>query len=213
VTMFSVLAIGFVLGLKHATEADHLTAVATLATKQSSLLQILRQGVAWGLGHSLTLLSVGLLVLALGHDTPAWLAEALECAVGAMLMVLGADVLRRVFTDRELVRSDPQVGSAHAPVPGLPLRALIVGMVHGMAGSAALIVLSLGAMQSRGLALLYVAVFGIGSISGMAVLSVAMAGPLRLSAKWLGEGYRQVTGAIGVLSCVLGAVVVYRIAF
>jgi hypothetical protein len=207
VTPFSVLTIGFALGLKHATETDHLTAVATLATKQWSPRQIVRQGIAWGLGHSFTLLGVGCLVFAMGQAIPAWLAQALECAVGAMLIVLGADVVRRVLGNRRTLI--PM--SAHEHKSGPPLRALLVGMVHGMAGSAALIVLSLGAMQSRGKALLYIITFGIGSTAGMAVLSAAMAGPLRFSAKWLGGGYQVLMAVVGAFSCALGATIVYRI--
>jgi high-affinity nickel permease len=221
----SVLAIGFMLGLKHATEADHITAVATLVTGQSSLSRIVRHGIAWGLGHSLTLLGIGVLVFALGHTLPSWLAQALECAVGAMLMLLGADVLRRVWRTRIHLRekrarrnngffgrsSASRVALAHQLISASPSRALVVGMVHGMAGSAALIVLSLGAMQSVGRALLYIVTFGVGSIAGMAVLSAAIAYPLRLSAKQMGERHQFVTALVGAFSCVLGAVVVYRV--
>lgn len=222
----SVLAIGFILGLKHATEADHVTAVATLVTGQRSLSQTVRQGIAWGLGHALTLLSIGVLVLALGLTLPAWLARTLECVVGAMLMLLGADVLRRVLRNRVHINSHQEnargsgsflrsstsnVVSAHEYMSASLFRALLVGMVHGMAGSAALIVLSLGAMLSVGRALLYIVTFGIGSVAGMAVLSAAIAYPLRLSAKQLGERYRFVTVLVGACSCALGAIVVYRI--
>jgi high-affinity nickel permease len=227
VSTLSVLAIGFILGLKHATEADHVTAVATLVTGQRSLSQIVRQGIAWGLGHSLTLLSIGVLVLALGQALPSWLGRTLECAVGAMLMLLGADVLRRVLRSRVHLHSDQQSAQrsaasflpsstsnevpAHEGMSASPFRALVVGMVHGMAGSAALIVLSLGAMQSVGRALLYIVTFGIGSVAGMAVLSAAIAYPLRLSAKQLGERHQVITVLVGAFSCALGAIVVYRI--
>jgi high-affinity nickel permease len=226
VNTLSVLAIGFILGLKHATEADHVTAVATLVTGQRSLSKIVRQGIAWGLGHSLTLLSIGVIVLALGHALPSWLAQTLECAVGAMLMLLGADVLRRFLRSRVQMHSHqegaPRSSSSqrsttsnevswHECMSASPFRALIVGMVHGMAGSAALIVLSLGAMQSVGRALLYIVTFGIGSIAGMAVLSAAIAYPLKLSAKQLGERHQFITALVGAFSCALGAIVVYRI--
>jgi hypothetical protein len=221
---FTMLTIGFLLGLKHATEADHVTAVATLAAGQRSLSQIIRQGVAWGLGHSLTLFCIGFLVLTLGHAIPSRLAQALECAVGAMLIILGADVLRRLLIDRNYMiwHRHPR-GShhllVHGDVPRLQsvtssagsLRALVVGMVHGTAGSAALIILSLGAMQSPALSLLYILTFGIGSIAGMAALSAAIAYPLRLSARGLGEGHRIVMACIGAFSCAMGAIVVYRI--
>jgi uncharacterized membrane protein len=218
VNTLSVLAIGFILGLKHATEADHVTAVATLVTGQRSLSKIVRQGIAWGLGHALTLLSIGVLVLALGLTLPPWLAQTLECVVGAMLMLLGADVLRRVLRNRvhvhshqENARGSGTLVSEHEYMSASLFRALVVGMVHGMAGSAALIVLSLGAMLSVGRALLYIVTFGIGSVAGMAMLSAAIAYPLRLSAKQLGERHQFITALVGAFSCALGAIVVYRI--
>ena len=163
---FSILVVGFLLGMKHATEADHLAAVATLAAGQSSLAQTMKQGVAWGVGHTLALLLFGGLVLALGKSISAPLAQGLELAVGVMLIALGGDVLRRLrvgartptFTtscggaayamhrQREQARAAPHV---HSRLP--PLRALAVGMMHGMAGSAALILLSLQAAQSLAL--------------------------------------------------------------
>ncbi len=210
-TLLSVLAIGFVLGLRHATEADHVTAVATLAAQHGSVSQIVRQGVAWGVGHSLMLLLIGSVVLSLGHAVPEWLAQALECAVGVVLVVLGIDVLRRLIVDPAAGPLPAHMTSVHDHRrSGPPVRALVVGMVHGMAGSAALIVLSLGAMQSVGRALLYIVTFGVGSIAGMALLSIVMAGPLHFSARWLGKGHRAVMGLIGVTSCALGAVVVYQ---
>jgi hypothetical protein len=211
-----VLAIGFLLGLKHATEADHVTAVATLVTGQRSLPQIIRQGIAWGLGHSLTLLGIGGMVMLLGQAIPTHLAQALECAVGVMLVILGADVLCRVLRVRGSPSKHVHTSATHAAhrtgAEGrAPWRALLVGMVHGMAGSAALIVLSLGAMRSAGLALAYILIFGIGSVAGMAAMSAVMAYPLRLSAQRLGAAHQLVTAFIGAFSCVFGALVVYRI--
>lgn len=98
--MLSILLVGLLLGMKHATEADHLAAVATLATRQASLAQTLGQGVAWGLGHTLTLMVFGGLVFALGQVVSPSLEQALETAVGLMLIVLGADVLRRLLRER-----------------------------------------------------------------------------------------------------------------
>ena len=95
-TALSTLFVGLLLGMKHATEADHLAAVATLATRQSSLAQTLRQGVAWGVGHTLTLMLFGGAVLLLGQVISPALEQALETAVGIMLVLLGADVLRRL---------------------------------------------------------------------------------------------------------------------
>jgi len=233
-TSLSMLLIGFLLGMQHATEADHLAAVATLATRQNSLAQTMRQGVAWGVGHTLTLMLLGGVVLALGTAIPQHFSQALEFGVGLMLIALGADVLRRVVRQRIHIHAHSHGGGlahvhahshegegahvaskhhhAHRTKP--PLRALAIGMMHGMAGSAALILLSLGAAQSPTLGLLYIVLFGIGSIVGMGLLSIAIAIPFRLSAAhrvtWLSNGMKTLVGGF---TCALGAFTVYEIGF
>lgn len=226
----SALLLGFLLGIRHATDADHLVAVATFATRQHSLAQSMRQGVAWGIGHSVTLLLFGGIVLALGASIPPRVAMTLEVLVGAMLILLGANVLRRLIQQRIHVHvhahgsavrhlhahshvSEDLGGDArhaHAHAGGLPWRALAVGMTHGMAGSAALVVLSLGAVQSWKAGLAFIALFGMGSVAGMAALSIAIAIPLRLTAR-LGRVFNSLTAAIGGLSCALGLLTIYRI--
>ena len=230
-TAISILFIGFLLGMKHATEADHLAAVATLATRQSSFAQAMVQGAAWGVGHTATLMLFGGVVLALGKSIPEHLAQSLEFGVGIMLIVLGADVLRRLArqgihfhvhshdTGETHVHAHshaevgPHESSAHRHEHArhAPLRALAVGMMHGMAGSAALILLSLGSVTSVGAGIAYIALFGAGSIVGMALLSVAIAIPLRLSATRLTWMHGGMTFCIGLFSCVLGTYVVYDI--
>ena len=230
----SALMIGFLLGIKHATDADHLAAVATLATlatRQHSLAHSMKHGLAWGIGHSVTLLLFGGIVLALGTSIPQHVALALELVVGGMLILLGADVLRRLVRQRihlhihshgarvRHVHAHSHAGEGlhrdlpheHAHSGGLPRRALLVGMTHGMAGSAALVVLSLGAVQSWTAGLMFVALFGAGSIVGMASLSVAIAIPSRLTAPHLRGLYNGLTALIGAVSCVLGILTLYRI--
>ena len=232
-TALSILFVGLLLGMQHATEADHLAAVATLATRQTSLAQTLRQGVAWGVGHTLTLMLFGGAVFVLGQAVSPGLEQALETAVGIMLIVLGVDVLRRLARDRvhfHAHRHDvaPQHVHAHGHrgegrheqsrhlhghVKRWPVRALMVGMMHGLAGSAALVVLSLKAVPSMSLGLGYIAVFGLGSIAGMALLSVVIALPLRLSSGYLVGLHRSMTALVGVFSCVLGMTMVLQIGY
>ena len=217
--------------MQHATEADHLAAVATLATRQGSLGQTVRQGVAWGVGHALTLMAFGGAVLLLGQAISPGLEQALETAVGVMLVLLGADVLRRMVRDRihfHVHRHGPRVAHVHAHSHRgegahaesahrhahprrWPLRALAVGMMHGLAGSAALVVLALQALPSAGLGLGYIALFGLGSIAGMALLSAVVALPLRLSSRRLTGLHRSMTALVGAGSCVLGIVMVVEI--
>jgi hypothetical protein len=241
-TILTVLFVGFVLGMRHATDADHLAAVATLVTRRSGWLQTMLQGVTWGVGHTLTLMVFGGVVLVLGQAIPPRLEQALELGVGVMLLLLGADVLRRLAVQRvhfhvhshgpgqahvhahsharagtgDAARAP--AGARHAELPhdhahGVPWRALAVGTMHGLAGSAALVLLSLESMPSWPLGLAYIAVFGAGSIAGMALLSVAIAVPLRLSARRLGWLHHGMTAGLGAFSCALGAWLVYEIGF
>lgn len=193
----STLILGFLLGLRHATEADHLIAVAALATRQAPSSGALRQGLAWGIGHTLTLLLVGGTVLALGQALPPRFELLLELAVGLMLVGLGGDVLRRHRVEHLHHAADRQ--------PPQPLaRALLVGSLHGMAGSAALIALSLGAAASPAAGLFYILLFGLGAMLGMAVLSMLIALPLRLSAMGRRRLHRTLVLGIGTLSVGLG---------
>lgn len=223
-TTLSILFVGLLLGMQHATEADHLAAVASLATRQTSLARTLRLGVAWGVGHALTLMLFAGLVLILGRVISPGLERALEAAVGVMLVGLGGDVLRRLLRDRIHFHvhhhgpatrhvhahshrgEGPHAGSTHRHehATRLPMRALAVGTMHGLAGSAALVVLSLQAVPSVALGLGYIALFGAGSMIGMALLSVAIAVPLRATAARLTHVHRWLTASVGLFSCSLG---------
>jgi len=233
VTALSILVVGLLLGMKHATEADHLAAVATLATRAGSLGQTLRQGVAWGVGHTLTLMAFGGVVLLLGQVISPDLEQALETAVGVMLVLLGADVLRRLVRDRIHFHVHRHRGDTvhvhahshrgegrhedsahrHAHPRRWPVRALAVGMMHGLAGSAALVVLTLESIPSVGLGVGYIALFGIGSIAGMALLSAAIAVPLKLSSGYLTRVHRTMTALVGLFSCALGVAMVVQIGY
>ncbi|MBA2564860.1 MAG: urease accessory protein [Gemmatimonadetes bacterium] len=174
--MVSILLAGLVMGMRHALEADHLAAVASLAVRTSGVRGSVARGVAWGVGHTLTLFVVGGSCLLLGATVPDDVAVALERGVGLMLLVLGGDVVWRVRRQGVHLHVD-----AH---PGVfPRRALLVGLVHGTAGSAALLLLAVASAASGWRGLLYIALFGAGSIFGMALLSAVIAIPMRTSAR------------------------------
>ena len=235
VSIFGILLLGVLLGMKHATEADHLAAVATLATRQTTVGETVRQGVAWGIGHTLTLTLIGAVVLFLGKSIPHGLEQGLELAVGVMLIGLGIDVLRRLRKDKihfhvhahtdgvrhmhahahpHGIRSMHKLSRhRHAHARKLPVRALAIGVMHGMAGSAALILLSLEAVQSFSMGIVYILTFGAGSILGMALLSVAIAIPLRFSTRNLAWLHSGIGVLVGGFSCALGVFMVYRIGF
>lgn len=225
----SILLLGFVIGMRHAVEADHVAAVSSLATRAGSVGEALRQGTAWGLGHTLTLFLIGSAVILVDGAVPARIAATLEVLVGLMLIVLGIDVIRRLLRERvhfhlhrhrdgtthfhahshrSEERHDP-ARHEHQHQRRLPLRALLVGLMHGMAGSAALILLTLQTVSSPWTGLLYIALFGLGSILGMAALSAAIAVPLRYSARsmtWLHQGLQA---AVGGATLLIGLRLVY----
>lgn len=234
--MLSVLTLGLLIGMRHALEADHVAAVASLATRSRSVKETTRLGIAWGMGHTVTLFVIGSAVLMMDSLVPETVARTLELAVGVMLVLLGLDVLRRLIRDGIHFHVHQHNGARHVHAHGhsherrapvihdmdahrhthrakVPWRALFVGLVHGMAGSAALVVLTLSTIQSAWQGILYIALFGIGSIAGMALLSVIIALPLRFTASRVAWFYNGLSGTIGVLTVLLGGSVIWNLGF
>ena len=219
----SLLVVGFLLGVRHALDPDHVASVATISTSSRTLIDGLKHGVAWGVGHTLTLLLFGGAALFLGLAVPEDLAHFLELAVGVMLVLLGADVLRRIMNERiHLHRHDHHDGASHLHVhshaqmirhehshsPLISLRALMVGLMHGVAGSAALLLLTVAAAPSILSGIVYILVFGFGSILGMGLLSIVIALPLRLSSNRFERAQRKIRFGIGFVTIVLGLSIV-----
>lgn len=223
----SVLALGLLLGVRHAIESDHLAAVAALDPARRGLPNALRLGAWWGLGHTLTLLGFGALALALDWIIPAGLAAGLEGVVGLMLILLGGDLLRRLRRDHirfsvhrhadghrhwHALR-EPEHGAGRHRHRTLPLatrlRALLVGMVHGLAGTAALLLLTLETLREPLQGLAYIAVFGLGSILGMSLLSLIIAVPLGYTGRHLRGAHVALQTAIGLWTLGLGASLAY----
>ncbi len=219
--MISILLLGFLLGMRHAVEADHIAAVASLTSTTNSVWKGIQQGMAWGVGHTLTLFLFGSIVLFVANIVPEQVVSKIELAVGVMLIFLGADVLRRLIAERVHFHTHTHTqgeGNAthfhahshrgeekqkhnathhrHSHPQGFPVRAFLVGLMHGMAGSAALILLTLQTLSSPWLGLVYIAVFGIGSIAGMGLFSLVVAVPLRAarSITWLYNSLQTVIG-------------------
>lgn len=228
--MLSFFALAFLIGMQHALEADHVAAVGSMAARQTSLRDVVRTGAVWGLGHTLTLmLFAGAAILA-GFAISDGLAGWLEFSVGIMLVALGGHVLYRLMRDRVHFHVHKHGDHAHfhahshagEPVRAhdprhhrhdhkvFPLRSLLVGMMHGMAGSAALLVLTASTAPSPQLGFGYVVLFGVGSILGMAALSAIIAVPLALSAKFLTWANRGIQAATGLATIALGAATMYE---
>jgi hypothetical protein len=225
--MFGILGLGFLLGMQHALEADHIAAVSSIAVRRSHVGDIVRHGLTWGLGHTLTLLTFAGAAILLGRAIPESIACPTETAVGLMLIGLGAHVLWRLWRDRvhfhghghgdgtvhfhahsHAGETAPHVRTAHAHEHGFRWGTLLVGLMHGMAGSAALLMLTVSQASSPAVGLGYVALFGIGSMIGMGALSTVIAVPLAVSARWLTWANRGLQGAVGLATVAIGIMTV-----
>src|SRR6478609_11320400 len=225
--MFGILGLGFLLGMQHALEADHIAAVSSIAARRSQVADIVKHGLTWGLGHTLTLFAVAGAAIWLGRAIPETFARPLETAVGIMLIGLGGHVLWQLWRERvhfHKHRHDDgtvhihahshagetvaHVRASHAHAHGFRWRTLLVGLMHGMAGSAALLVLAVSQASSPAVGLGYVALFGVGSMIGMGALSTLIAVPLAVSARSLTWANRGLQGAVGLATVAIGMMTV-----
>jgi hypothetical protein len=230
--MFGILGLGLLLGMQHALEADHIAAVSSIAARRSEMTDIVKHGLTWGLGHTLTLFVFAGAAIVLGHAIPQSLSEPLETAVGIMLVGLGAHVLWRLWRDRVHFHRHshgdgivhlhahshagervPHARAPHEHLHGFRWRTLLVGLMHGMAGSAALLVLTVSQAPSPAVGLGYVALFGIGSMIGMGALSTVIAVPIAISARWLTLANRTLQGAVGLVTIAIGLRTIVETAF
>lgn len=217
---YTLLLFGCLIGMQHALEADHLAAVAALSAKRTSRRAVVLRGSVWGVGHTVTLLTICGALLLFGGSISARAEALLELCVGIMIVLLGSNVLHRLWRQRPHIHvhrhdqdpphlhfhthaDDPPAHGTHAhPHHGLGLgRALVVGMMHGAAGSAGLMVLA-AAAESVAEAAGYVLAFGVGSIAGMAALSFVASFPLRMmerGANWLNTAALACIGGFAIV--------------
>lgn len=229
-TISSALAFGFVLGLKHAVEADHLAAVSTIVSERRSLLSSSLVGALWGVGHTISLLVVGLAIILFRFEISAGTAEALEFGVGLMLVALGINALRKLRRGGRLHLHVHQHGARahvhphiHDGVPeadsnthhGLRLgvRPLIIGMIHGLAGSASLMLLVLSTISSPLVEVVFIVIFGVGSIGGMMLMSTLVSLPVYLTAQRFNRAHLALHGLAALFSLSFGLFMIYEIGF
>jgi cytochrome c biogenesis protein CcdA len=226
-TPLATLGLGLLLGLKHAFDSDHLIAVSTIVTRERSAWRSLWIGLFWGIGHTFTLLMVGLVVLSLKKQIPPPVGLSLECLVGLVLIGLGLMTLYDCWRKRVHAHSHIHAGAPHlhfhmhADSPAhqhphpvrLGFRPLLVGMVHGLAGSAALMLLVLATIPSPALGFMYIVIFGCGSIVSMGLVSLFMGLFFSLATDRLHDLEHGVRLAIGTLSTAFGVWMVVEIGF
>ncbi len=223
--MLGFLILGFFLGMRHALEADHLAAVGALASsRRTSGKGLAFLGASWGMGHTTTLFLLSLPVVVFGYVLSARAYAGLEVAVGLMLIGLGLNVLRKMRRNRihfhvhdhgtgPHLHAHSHAGSqlTHAQDPhthahgAFSLRAFSVGLMHGAAGSGALVALVAAATGSVWVAMEYVAIFGLGSVLGMGLLTWAASWPLRLAESTAGRLFLAVQLAVAGMAVWIGA--------
>ena len=222
-TTFSVLLIGFTLGLQHAIEADHLAAVSTIVSEKKSLMSASLVGGMWGVGHTIALFAVGALVIFFKLKISESAGVKLEAAVGAMLILLGANALRKLLSADKVHFHAHEHGARehvhiHVHEPDIDEtshhrfspRSVVIGMVHGLAGSAALMLLIVPTISSPLTAILYLLVFGSGSIFGMMAMSFLIGLPVHFTASRFAFINRGIRLAAGLFSLGLGMLIVYE---
>ncbi len=227
--LLPVLAIGGLLGFRHAFEPDHLAAVSTLATRQGKLWSAARLGLAWGVGHTATVGAVALLVVALGVRLPPALWPAAELVVAALLVLLGGAVVWRYARGRwhlhahahpatggphfHLHSHAKDLGHGHPHAAGDARRSLGFGIAHGLAGSGAIAVLLVAAAPDAPARLLYFAAFGAGTMGGMLAVSLSLTLLVRVAAA---RGARWATAlhvGSACLSVIAGVALARRVVF
>jgi sulfite exporter TauE/SafE len=223
ITLANALLLGFILGMRHALDADHVVAVATFVSRHSSVLRSSLTGLSWGIGHTLSLAFVGGGILAFKLTIPERLALSLEFVVGVVLVLLGAPLVWRLVTGRAHVHlhrhrdrlhlhaHDHQEATEHRH---RHLRKpLLVGMVHGLAGSGALTLMVVSALSSLAQGLIFLLVFGVGSILGMLLFSGLLSFPLKLASGFSPRLGTWIQAAAGVGSVAFGALIMFQVAF
>ena len=227
-----VSGVGLVLGMRHATDADHVVALSTLVSKQRSVRRAALIGSLWGIGHTITIFVVGSLIIFFGIHIPTRLGLAMEFSVAVMLVLLGllnltgitqritrhlgrhthpatsgAGEEHRRFLSRWLPRSTQDIGLYHS------LRPLFIGLVHGLAGSAAVALLVLSTIRDPLWAAAYLLVFGVGTIVGMMLMTTAVAVPLTFGSRRFAALNSSLAVASGVLSLCFGLFLMYRLGY
>ena len=225
VSIVMILLLGFALGMRHATDPDHVVAVTTIVARQRGVAKAGLIGALWGLGHTFTIFIVGAAIILFGVTIPPRLGLSMELAVAAMLILLG--ILNLTGTLRQLqeqfLRKSPAIDlddetlqtDATGTGAGLgrynTFRPLIVGVVHGLAGSAAVALLVMTTIHDPWWAIAYLLLFGFGTVAGMILITALIAMPLVWSQRKFSSWNQRMTVVSGVISLAFGFFLTYQI--
>jgi hypothetical protein len=229
-SLVAVMALGFFLGMRHATDADHVVAISTIVSRERRIGSAALVGAAWGVGHTLTILAVGVGIILFELVIPPRLGLGMEFSVGLMLIALGIVNLRSarstaqhsaLMVGRTHTHNSPNESIVVPPAKSISarqqvlrwVRPLAVGLVHGLAGSAAIALLILTTLHHTRQAVAYLGVFGLGTIAGMMAITMALASALRFAGERSDWINRRLTLATGILSVAFGMLIVYQMGF
>lgn len=208
---FSVLLLGFFLGMKHATDADHVVAVTTIVSQQNKVFSASVIGLAWGMGHTLTILMVGSALVYFDLVISPHLGLSMEFSVGVMIVILGLFSLRGFLgTKVDQERHGRQFHLKQDATWFRFFRPFAVGLVHGMAGSAAVALLVLNALSDKNMAFLYLLIFGFGTIVGMMLVTILLGLPYVFS-KGFGSIHRILGIGTALFSIGFGLMLMYQL--
>ena len=224
--LLTFIAIGFLLGMRHATDADHVVAVSTIVTREHDIRRSAWIGVAWGIGHTLTILAVGGAIILFRITVAPRVGVGMELAVALMLIVLGLKNVGGTLADGP---GHPKPNSGHThehshDVPALDhwferfasyqlVRPLIVGIVHGLAGSAAIALLVLSTISNVTWSVAYLAVFGVGTILGMMLITLTIGSTFAYGQRRFSSVARHFRLAAGLVSLAFGVFIAYQVGF
>lgn len=213
-----ILAAGLILGIIHSFDLDHISAVSTIITKSNDFFKAIRMGTLWGLGHTATLLVIGVIIILFKLSIPEQLSLTFEFIVGVILVLLGLNVIKEILIKKGHFHKHNHNGKPHfhfhyhnkfkshshdhAP--------LYMGIIHGIAGSAALMVLVLYTIQSFWIGILFILIFGFGSIIGMTIACSVIYFSLLISSKFSNINY-FINFFIGSFSILLGFHIIIRV--
>ncbi|MEO7111330.1 MAG: high-affinity nickel-transport family protein [Polyangiaceae bacterium] len=199
-TLLPLLALGFFLGIRHATDPDHVVAVTTILAREKRVSVAARIGVLWGVGHTFTILLVGGAIIVFGIVIPPRLGLTMEFSVAVMLVLLGGLNLAGVFG----------APSSHSRV-SVAARPIAIGVVHGLAGSAAIALLVLAAVHTALAAIAYLAIFSLGTVMGMMLMTSALAYPLVATQSRFTHIEPWIARGTGVVSVLFGLFMAYQV--
>jgi hypothetical protein len=199
-SLLPVLFFGFVLGIKHAIEPDHVIAVSTIASRTSKLSLSSLSGIFWGIGHTMTLLVIGIIMIVMERQIPEKIALSLEFFVGMMVLFLGIISFRSTRT----ISIEREIKVAH-----LHLKSLLIGTIHGLAGSAGMVILTLTTVNNMLEALIFILIFGFGTICGMMLFTTVLGLPF----VWVKDIniYQLIVKVVSIISVLYGLYYIYHI--